>query len=83
MEKKKKKTFKFFTLEQRKQIEQLLHEGYTGYRISKLLNMNESSVYRELQVNSIDGVYNAVEADKLAKSRDRWEQARRKQQEDV
>ena len=77
MEEKKKRTFKFLTLRERRVIEELRGIGANKTQIAKYLGVNLSTIIRELQRNSVDGKYNAVAADRLARERDRWQQKRK------
>lgn len=77
MEEKKKRTFKFLTLRERRVIEELRGIGANKTQIAKYLGVNLSTIIRELQRNSVDGKYDAVAADRLARERDRWQQKRK------
>lgn len=77
MEEKKKRTFKFLTLRERRVIEELRGIGANKTQIAKYLGVNLSTIIRELQRNSVDGKYDAVTADRLARERDRWQQKRK------
>jgi hypothetical protein len=77
VEEKKKRTFKFLTLRERRVIEELRDIGANKTQIAKYLGVNLSTIIRELQRNSVDGKYDAVTADRLARERDRWQQKRK------
>ena len=51
--------YKHFTLEQRRQIEKFLEEGIGAREIANRLEVNRSSIYRELKRGEVDGAYSA------------------------
>lgn len=79
-DKRKKKEYKKLTLRNRRVIETMLNNYYTKSEIARKLKMNKTTIYREIERNSVDGVYNAETANKLAHERSRWEQEKRKRE---
>ncbi len=62
-----KKNYSHITVEQRIKIEALIKAGHKALFIAKQLNINRSSIYRELQRNRTKaGKYNAAFAQELS-----------------
>ena len=57
------------TTEDRCKIEALYSAGVTATKIAQQLGRNKSTITRELSRNSVDGMYQYEEANKLAKKR--------------
>lgn len=52
------RTFTQLSLEQRKQIKELLDENISKRAIANLIGVHHSTIYREIEKGTIDGVYN-------------------------
>jgi IS30 family transposase len=55
-------------LEERIKIQELLESEHSRFRISKIMCRAYATIQREIQRNSVNGKYDAVEADKLSKT---------------
>lgn len=62
---------KFYTHELRMQIENLLQEGYTPYRIADILKISRSGLGQEITINSKDGIYKASFAKDIREKREK------------
>jgi hypothetical protein len=57
------------SLAQRKKLQRLLHKQHTQAAIARRLGVHRSTVKRELERNSVEGKYRAVQAQELATQR--------------